>query len=224
MKALVFPLLLAATGVIVAGPLSAQTAAEYCAQIYPSPQVGEYAELEINDPSQGSMDIRFAVVGLESMDEKDHYWMEVVTVLPATGMTVIVQMLVPGWPFQLSEISGYVIKVTGEPPQKLPLEMIQNQPGASPALGWEEVCKAAKSLGNERVTVAAGTFEAEHFRADGEYASEVWLSPNVPFGIVKFVQAEGSMELQKFGTGAKSSITEEPIEFEVPGRPPPDPA
>ena len=150
MKARVFPLLLAAIGLLVAGALSAQTAADYCARIYPSPQVGDYAELEIHEPGQASMDIRFAVVGRESVDERDHFWIEVVTappVPPAAGVTVIVQMLVPGWPFQLSEIQGYVIKVTGEPARKLPLEMIQSGTGASPTLGWEEACKAAESLG-----------------------------------------------------------------------------
>jgi hypothetical protein len=90
-------------------------------------------------------------------------------------------------------------------------------------IGWEEACSGARDLGTERVEVAAGTFRARHLETGDEQPDDLWLSPDIPFGIVKFSDPEGgTMELVRHGTGARSSITEEPVDFQMPGRRPPD--
>lgn len=53
------------------------------------------------------------------------------------------------------------------------------------------------SVGNESVTVPAGTFDTVHWRNDKKN-SDVWVSDKVsPFGMVKEVSADSSMTLLK---------------------------
>ncbi|KPK55567.1 MAG: hypothetical protein AMS21_13515 [Gemmatimonas sp. SG8_38_2] len=89
---------------------------------------------------------------------------------------------------------------------------------ADPGPGWEDQCATAIDLGIERITVPAGAFDAHHYRAGGETPTDVWLA-DVPFGMVKLFQSSGKMELASYGADAKSSITEKPIDVEIPPKP-----
>jgi hypothetical protein len=209
-------LLLAISWQLLAEPLQAQDSGSPCPAVYPAPRVGDYARMMFTNEAGESMLIRFAIVGQDDVQGKPHYWMEVVYAPPEIGDDVIAQMLVPYYPFENEDIRGYVVQMPGQPPQRVPLRMLEALgANTSPGPGWQEQCASAEDLGLERVTVAAGTFRARHYRSAEDDAGDVWIA-DVPFGIVKFVTASGRMQLVEHGSDAKSSITEEPIEIELP--------
>ena len=189
-----------------------------CPFVYPSPQVGEYAELEFSDSAQGRVTMRFAVVGRESIAGQAHYWIEIVSAPPTAEGTVIAQMLVPSYPFDRQDIKGYIVKLPGKVAQRMPQQMIDMMAASSaPGSSWEETCGTARDLGQEQVTVAAGEFRARHYRAAGDDSGDVWIA-DVPFGMVKMIQTGSEMQLLKYGRDARSSIVEEPVE--IPMNPP----
>jgi len=197
------------------GELFVQEPGGPCPYIYPAPEVGEYADMRFSSLEQGSIIIRFAIVGLEQVEGETYYWMEVVSAPPAVGGTVIAQMLIPYYPFEQRDIKGYIVQVPGQPPRRMPQQMIDMM-RADPAPGpsWGDQCAAATELGSEEVTVPAGTFRARHFRGAGEDAGDVWIA-DVPFGMVKLVQPNGTMELVRYGTDAESLLSGEIVEVEV---------
>ena len=71
-------------------------------------------------------------------------------------------------------------------------------------------CEAAESATKESISVAGGTFDA--FRVPLKRLGKViWVTPDVPFGVVKLADADGKgLELLAYGTDAESSITETP--------------
>ncbi len=203
---------------VAAAVAAAQESAGPCPEIYPRPSVGDYAAVRFTNADGESMTIRFAVVGAEPVDGRQHYWVEVVSAPPGVGGTVIAQMLVPYYPFENDDIKGYIVKMPGQPALRVPKEMLAAVLERSgPGPGWTERCASAVYLGTEDVTVPAGTFTARRYKAAAGESGEVWIA-DVPFGMVKLVEPDGSMELVEFGTGARSSITEKPIE---PSMPPP---
>ncbi len=160
------------------------------------------------------MEIRFAVVGSEPVEGRTHYWIEVVSAPPEIGENVIVQMLVPYYPFEHQDLKGYIVKMPGAPARQVPQDLL-DQIGAQAETGgsWQKQCASAEELGLEQVTVPAGTFSARHYRAGGGKTDEVWIA-DVPFGLVKLLQADGKMELIEHGADAESSITEKPVDLE----------
>jgi len=103
--------------------LEAQETPGPCPSVYPTPRVGHYAEVVFSNPQGERMPIRFAVVGEEEIGGLQHYWIEVVSVPPAIGGEVIVQMLVPYYPFENADIAGYVVKMPGQPAQRVPNDL-----------------------------------------------------------------------------------------------------
>jgi hypothetical protein len=215
MKALVTLLGLSLACLPYAIHLKAQDTRGPCPNVYPMPRVGHYAEVVFSNPQGERMPIRFAIVGEEEVGGVPHYWIEVVSVPPAIGAEVIVQMLVPYYPFENADIADYVVKMPGQPAQRVPKKMLDALGDTEPGPGWKDQCATAEDLGMEPVTVSAGTFNAHHYRAGGERPSEVWIA-EVPFGMVKLVESDGEMELVEYGADAKSSITEKPIDIELP--------
>lgn len=200
--------------------LAAQEQSRPCPNLYPQPKVGEFAELQFTNAADESMLIRFAVVDSEMVDGKQDYWIEVISAPPVIGDNVIVQMLVPYYPFESQDLDAYIVKMPGAPAQKVPEDLLaqmgeQTQTGPS----WRQLCDSAEDLGRERVTVEAGTFDARHYRAGENKEDEFWVA-DVPFGMVKLIQADSRMELVRYGSGARSSIREKPLEMQ---QPPPNP-
>lgn len=73
--------------------------------------------------------------------------------------------------------------------------------------GKEEVeGKTAERGGSEIITVPAGTYTCEHWRAkDG--SGDYWISDNVcPMGLVKMTGKDSSMVLQRQITGATTKL------------------
>ena len=77
---------------------------------------------------------------------------------------------------------------------------------------FSNLCEGVTFVGEETVKVPAGSFKSLHFHND-KYQSDIWISPSVPFTLVKTVTPRHQVELQEIGDGAKSSITETPTEM-----------
>ena len=100
------------------------------------------------------------------------------------------------------------------PPMEMPPSSIKNDDPVNPI---RMACAELENGVNESVTVAAGTFSATRIplRREGK---DIWLSSEVPFGIVKFVDADNKgMELIAIGSDAEPGITAEPQQ--IPGMP-----
>ncbi len=221
MRAPICALTLALIG-LCARPGLAQTPAGACADVFRTPDVGEFALVRLNSPNQ-DVDLRFAVIGAEAVDGVTHFWMEIVANPTGSEERLITQLLVPAYPFDVRDVEGYVLKIPGQPATRMPKSMImQMGADAGAEMAWQRACAEAVDLGSGTVTVPAGTFDARHFRTRDEDGvdADVWLSRSVPFAVIMMDHPDGKMELVEFGKGATTLLDEEPVEFRMPMGPP----
>lgn len=168
--------------------------------------VGSWTEQRVSTES-GIIDYRFALVA-----SRGATWYEIA----ATNSqgTSILQLEVPGFPFQPDQIKSVVTKTGATPAVFIPdalLRQYQSTAQSGPFADLETLCRTADVIGSEDVTVAAGSFQTTHLRFPSN-GSDLWVSADVPYGIVKGeIQGLGSLELMSSGEGATSSITEAPV-------------
>jgi hypothetical protein len=106
------------------------------------------------------------------------------------------------------------------PPQML--AMVSSNLGSNFMEQVARECQESEALGWEQTTVPAGSYRAMHLR-NARNGAEVWLQPALGFSLVKTTMKNGQdLVLTGQGTGAKSSLTETPIDIPgIPGVPPP---
>lgn len=189
--------------------LAAQDQATACAAVTAS-EVGYWAEFDVQgSPAEEVSSLRFALI--ERAGETNPNWYEFHAQTSQGPVTV--QMDVPSWPFEATDVKGIILKAPGQPAMRMPEEMIammQAQMGDNPMVDIAARCEGAEGLGSESVEVPAGSFETFHIR-DAEEQADIWISPDVPFGVVKVSSPDGgTMSLTGYGTDATSGITEEP--------------
>ena len=210
MRTLPLPLALAA---LLAPSLAAPAAAQGpCGQALQAPAVGSWVDWTA---AEGTM--RLAVVGAEERGGQPHRWVEMKLTGARGGM--VMKFLVPRYPYDPSEVKEVIMQPDGRPPMKMPAEMLQRMgQGGGPARELLARCGRATLVGTERITVPAGSFSTEHWR-DAEDGTDVWVSKQVPFGLVKAQGKDGSnsLVLAGHGTGATTAITQEPVA--MPGMP-----
>ncbi len=90
------------------------------------------------------------------------------------------------------------------------MKMIRGQLNKNSVLS--KVCEGTTLVGEESVTVPAGTFQALHFH-NAKYKSDSWVVPDRPFFMVKSKGKDFELSLTESGDGAKSSIEETPQEM-----------
>jgi hypothetical protein len=168
-----------------------------------SPTVGAGAEYKITMKDR-TMQWTYAVVGKESVDGQDGYWLEMRTEMPNQGKMVQKMLMVIGK--DGTEVKRMIMQMPGRPPMEMPMGMMGRA---------QEARKAASSgekLGSEPVTVPAGTYLCDHYRNQaGGTTTDAWVSPKVPvFGIVKSSNADMTMVLEKVLENQTSEITGEP--------------
>ena len=205
------PAALVATSLLCFTSLQAQSSRDFCDELFTELEVGEYAEWEFRMVGQPEMSVSMAVVDKETVDGEELYWLEMTMPLPAGGITISAQMLVPGFPFDSGEMRDYVIKYGDE----LPLRVPAADMGSLPGDGWNEECRNTESeyVGIKQVTLeGVGTFDAHHVRTVGEEPSSWYFSPRVPFAMLKFDSAEGIMRVVKIGSDYKSRIDRSAIQ------------
>ena len=185
--------------------------AQDCSVGVKPPESGSWAEYTM---AEGAM--RLALLGRETRAGKDLFRVEM-TVASREG-PMIMQVLVPGYPYEMSSIEDVVIKPGNGPAMRLNAQMMGMMRGRMPKDAIAEACRNNKMarVGEESVTVPAGTFRTVHYRDSGS-GNEVWVSEGVPFGMVRTRLASGEeIVLKAKGAGATSQITEKPQEMGMP--------
>jgi hypothetical protein len=165
-----------------------------------NPVVGKGAEYQTikTDSKTTPQTTQMFIVGKESVDGKDGYWMEIVTTTEKGG-NFVGKMLFTKDDFQFRRM---VIQVPGQGAMEMPFNPAQ---GTKQSL--QDTMSEWHSIGTESVTVPAGTFSCEHWKND-KNNSEVWTNDKVtPFGMVKEMSPNNTMVLTKVLTDTPDQIT-----------------
>jgi len=169
-----------------------------------NPTVGAGAAYDSTTSDGTKTTMEMAVVGHETVNGKDGYWLEMTTE-QKMGLMVFKTLVVPGAP----DASTRTIMQMGK---GQPMEMPTQGRMGSSAKPNLDVRNSAQDLGKESVTVPAGTFSCEHYRSND--GGDVWVSSQVPpFGMVKSSGNGSTMVLTKVITGAHDKITGTPVPF-----------
>jgi len=171
---------------------------------------GQWARFAVDAPfMKDRLESRYAVVGTEGSD----YWIEYEVAMPMGNGTTIMKVLIPDWPnaegavkramMQLPTVEG----MEGMPPMEMPPSSIKKDDPANPI---RMACAEVEKGVEESLTVTAGTFSTTRIPLR-RLGKDIWLSSEVPFGIVKFADEDDKgMELIAFGSDAEPGITAEP--------------
>jgi len=173
-----------------------------------NPSVGAGAAYEVQT-QDGTKNIEMAIVGKDSVDGKDAYWWEMVMPSPhGSGDMVIKSLLVVDG--ENSHSSKTIMQFPGKPPMEMPSGMAgRGERSHVPA----DARMDADDLGSESITVPAGTFTAEHYRAKNG-SGDTWIAKNAgPYGLVKHQGKDTTMVLTKVYTDYKDKITGTPQPF-----------
>jgi hypothetical protein len=176
------------------------------------PVVGTGAAYEMQDKKQ-KQTMEMTIVGKETVNGKDAYWLEYGMQDPNSGGTMYMKMLVAK--DQDNVITERIVfQVPGQPqPMEMSMSM-QVQANAANRNQEADFRQKAQRVGAETISVPAGTFVCEHYRmTDG--SGDIWFSPKVsPWGLVKFSGRDTTLVLLKTITGAKDHITGTPMKFD----------
>jgi alpha-L-arabinofuranosidase len=200
----------------VNAPAVAQKA---CLEQIKFPGVGRWAEYKALYNKKDPYAVRYAVIGTEQRGGKALQWVELRMTGDNKERNMVYQMLVPGSLMAMGDVQEVVFKAGDKPAMKMNgmmMKMIRGQMEKQNL--YSEICKDVSLVGKEEVTVPAGHFQAQHYRS-AKYGTDSWVTPGVPFSLVKSVGENHQMELSSQGSGAKSSITEQPQEMPGMGGP-----
>jgi len=174
------------------------------------PVVGSGATYSMTSAAGSGSQFTYAVVGQEG----NAYWLEIRSSMSKNSVVMKQLMSVPG-AGQPPQIQRMIMQAQGRPPMELPVSMLQGGVGRAQAKKTAGSHGLGEKVGVEKVTVAAGTFECDHYRStvDGR-TSDVWVSAKVPpYGLVKMVAGEMKMELQRVLAHETSQISGEPVKL-----------
>ncbi|HUU12247.1 MAG TPA: hypothetical protein VM182_00890 [Terriglobia bacterium] len=179
------------------------------------PVVGAGAQYEVTAEGKKT-NWAYAVVGKESVEGADGYWTEMRLEADSKNGKMIMKHLMVmsgGAP----EIKRMIMQAPGQPPMEMPMGMMGGMMKRAREASGEETALGEK-LGTESVTVPAGTFVCDHYRATkGKSATDVWISAKVsPWGMVKMTSKDMTMELTKVLENQTSEIKGEPQKMEMP--------
>jgi hypothetical protein len=190
-----------------------------CLADFTMPDVGEWAEYKGVMNKKDSTTMRYAVVGAEEREGKPMKWLEMRMTGKKADRNMIYQVLTPGNPAEIDLAQEIIFKPGEKPAMKMNqmmMGMIRGQLKKNSVL--RNLCEGVTVVGEESVTVPAGTFTAVKYH-DAEHNTDSWVVPDRPFFLVKSKGKDFELNLVSSGEGAKSSITEQPQE--MPGFGPP---
>jgi hypothetical protein len=193
--------------------------AQDCIEQVKFPKVGRWAEYKALYNGKDPYTVRYAVIGSEKRGGADLKWVELRIVGEGKDKNFTYQVLVPGSATEMANVQEIIMKAGDKPAMKMNgmmVKMIRGQLDKQNFLA--EVCREVTLVGEEKVTVPAGRFQARHFHS-AKYGSDTWVASSVPFALVKSVGKNYQMELAVHGNGAKSSISEQPQEMPGMGGP-----
>lgn len=191
--------------VLVPAVLRAQ---DLCGGKITTPPAGSYAEYQLTQGESGTQTVRFAIVGSEDRSGARHVWFE--NRVQSKGKEPVVsQVLVPGFPYEPSAVAAAALQPVAGPPIRLNAQQLAKLQRGLPGLLKSIVdgCRSSTLVGSESVKVGGRTIQAEHYR-NALRGSDIWVSSEVPFGLVRLTDGtdHSRMELTATGTGAKSSF------------------
>ena len=169
------------------------------------PVIGQGAVYATTNASGPKNNMEFDVVGKDSVDGKDAYWLEFTMTGTQMGDVLAkIEMVVDSG---VTYTARTIVQLGNNPPMEMPAAMASNK--RTPT----EIKDKADDLGSESVTVPAGTFSCEHYRMkDG--TGDAWISDKVtPFGLVKSQDKDSSTVLVKTVGGVTDKITAAPVPF-----------
>jgi hypothetical protein len=164
------------------------------------PVVGKGSQYETTKPGENkTRTMELSIVGKESVDGKDGYWMEMF-MTDSKGQNIVAKSLVSVGPdFQFH-------KMILQLPSQGAMEMPMNMSAASRSKVQDSVSDW-HSVGTETITVPAGTFSCDHWKNDKD-GGDIWTSDKVtPFGMVKEVRPNSNMVLVKVLDDVQDRIT-----------------
>lgn len=172
-----------------------------------NPVMGGGASYQTMDSNGRKSGLDLALIGKESVNGKNAYWVEWTMTDTSIGAIVARELVVMGEPITISRV---VMQMAGRPPMVMPEQMTSNLD-----IKPSDIRAKADDLGSESVTVPAGTFSCEHYRAK-DSGDDTWISSKVsPIGLVKDQSKDKTRTtvLVKTYTDAKDKITGTPQPF-----------
>ncbi|HXW17969.1 MAG TPA: hypothetical protein VEJ39_06680 [Candidatus Acidoferrales bacterium] len=174
------------------------------------PVVGSGGSYEITQTGNADKrEMEIFVVGKESVEGKDGYWLEFVMPRAKGGGDLAFKSLTV-----LDGTNAAVYRaVIQMPGMAQPMEMTK-QMLASQQSKATDIRTTGQDVGKETITTPAGTFECEHWRSDD--GTDAWISPKAPpYGLIKSVSKDGhTIVLTRVITDAKDHITGTPVQFD----------
>jgi hypothetical protein len=181
------------------------------------PMVGSGAEYQITMKND-QMDWQYAVVGKETVDGSEGYWLEM-RMKSGKGEGAIMKQLVVTGPEGV-DIKRMIMQAPGQPPMEMPMGMMSGMMKRAQKSAAEHTGEKGMGqvVGTESVTVPAGTFECTHYRStDPKSPGDFWVATQVyPYGLVKMTSQDTTMVLQKVLENQTSQIKGEPQKVEMP--------
>jgi len=151
-------------------------------------QGSQYAMSSATTKGDQSRIMEIGIVGKESVDGEEAYWMEFVHT-EDKGQPLVGKTLLTKGSFRFQRM---IMQMPGRPAMEMPYN--PNDPHRAK---MDESMNDWHSVGTETITVPAGTFACEHWKND-KTNGNIWTSDKVvPFGLVKQVDENGSMVLTK---------------------------
>lgn len=171
-----------------------------------NPVIGRGAVYDMQTPDRGKTSMEISVVGKESVEGKDGYWVQTIMDNAEMGGQMVMKSLAV-----LTQDDVVFSKLIMQMPGRPPMEMTQMMQRGR-ANSHADIRGDAQDTGSETITVPAGTFVCEHYKTkDG---GDVWVAKDVPpWGMVKFQGKDVSMVLTKVVTDAKDRIVGTPQPF-----------
>lgn len=179
-----------------------------------NPEVGAYAWYTLKDSATGQeFYLRQAVVGAEKVKRKDGYWLET-ELVPRIGFSSVYKMLLTGPASDPRNVHRLLVREGDGAVQEVNLEDVERDTSRRNA--------PREPDGTETLSLPAGEIATEHYVIEENgNKTELWISQTIPpMGLVKMVNSEGELVLQRFGTGGKdgqSALASTPSPGEVGG-------
>lgn len=191
-------LLLAALALGLAGSCPAQgILSDLMSGKLVNPEVGAYAWYTLKDSATGQeYYLRQAVVGAEKVKRKDGYWLET-ELVPRIGFSSVYKMLLTGPASDPRNVHRLLVREGDGAVQEVSLEDVEGDSAGRDA--------PREPAGTETLSLPAGEIATEHYVIDENgQKTELWISQTIPpMGLVKMVNGEGELVLQRFGKGGK---------------------
>jgi hypothetical protein len=173
------------------------------------PVIGKGAAYLSTDKDGKTRNSEISIVGKDSVDGKEGFWMEFVSD-DNNGKSMVGKALITLGDFQFHRM---IVQPAGQQAMELPVgAMGMTNAGKAKV---EEFTNDWNSVGTETITVPAGTFSCEHWRNNKNNADS-WTSDKItPLGLVKETHSGGGMVLTKALDNATDRITGPVKQFDM---------